>query len=248
MGNIGMAVSQPNYDVKDSADRFKVFSSSFQTLKVFNTYAITTTKPSSGSGDTNTATATHNLGYFCPYLVIYNGNTTEGVGASYFFTDSEVPLLTRGYTDRVEIDVDEYFDSSASDGDTIYFTVYVFLDDFRAVAESSINSTITTNSTGNNYGIKVSKSGYKVKEATDEQLILSSAFPNQVIHKKGISTAATISHNLGYIPNFIVFNDLAGNPNYIEFTDPASSGITDSALTLIGGANNYYIIFKDKLN
>ena len=41
MGNLGIAVSQNGYNVKDSADRLKVFSSAFQTLKIFNTYSIT---------------------------------------------------------------------------------------------------------------------------------------------------------------------------------------------------------------
>ena len=75
----GMAVSQPGKDVKVTADRFFTLSSSFQSLKVLAVHEVTTTIPVSG---TNVITITHNLGYFAPCLVVYNGSTTLGQGTS----------------------------------------------------------------------------------------------------------------------------------------------------------------------
>jgi len=246
--DFGAAVSQKGYDVKTCADRFLVYSSAFQTLKFIPAITAQTTKPSSGSGITNVVTITHNLGYFVPYIVVYNGNTTDGVGMSYFFTDSDIPLRTRCYTDRIEIDVDESFDFSAADGATVYFTVYVCLDDFRTIAENNINTSTSIGATSNDYGFRISKDGFDVKTCADIDCVISSSFLNKIIHKKGISTAASISHNLGYIPEYLAYDNLAGGASYINFTDPAFSGITTSALTLISGSNNYYIILKNRVN
>jgi len=255
MGNIGAAVSQKGYSVKNSADRFKVFSSSFQTLKVFNTYSETTTIPASG---TNTITITHSLGYIAPFIAIYNGSTNTGQGSSYFMNDNSTPwLTTRQYTDRLEIDVDDTFDSdNSSTSDTVYFTVYIFLDDFRTVAEDSIDSTETTTSDGDDYGFKVSKDGIDVIEGSDEDMVMSSSFFNNIVHKKGTASSASsgnptvVSHNLSYIPNFLAYIKYDGN-SYMEydgrFMTSSSTQITLNPLEQGGDNTYYYIIFKDKV-
>lgn len=248
MADYGTECSLNGYNAGTCPDRFLVFSSKFQCLKVYNRYSITTTRPNTGSGITNIATATHSLGYFCPYIVIYNGATTPGTGTSYFFTDSDIPLITRGYTNRVEIDVDENFDFGTADGDTVYFTVYVFLDDFRAVSEANNNTgNVAIGTTNNDFGIAASKDGFDVKTCTDDQLSFSSSRFNSIIHKKGNTTSSSVSHNLGYIPNYLSYDNLAGGSSYISFTDPALNYITSSSLVFGSAATNYYVIFKDKL-
>ena len=255
MGNIGMAVSQPKYDVKDSADRFKVFSSSFQTLKIFNTYSVSTTIPT--AGNVNTITITHSLGHFAPFFVVYNGSTSIGVADSYYMADkTNYPIYDndsysglRMYENTLEIKVDEYFDESySSAGDTVYFTVYIFLDDFRTVAENNINTGVSSGASSTDYGERISKTGYDVKTCTDEQCVLSSSFFNQIVHKKGIDTSGdstvSISHNLGYEPSAIAF--IKVGDNIVGFPNTLISS-TDIKLVTGGGIDVYYIIFKSKL-
>lgn len=72
-----------------------------------------------------------------------------------------------------------------------------------------------------NIGIKVSKEGYDVRNATPINLITSSQFNNIKIIEEGtfsISVGAadttkshTITHNLGYVPGFMGFAQLSGS-------------------------------------
>lgn len=76
------------------------------------------------------------------------------------------------------------------------------------------------------YGFRVSKTGYDVKTATPDQLAVTSKllsekvalYGTQVSVITGTSTTVTITHNLGYVPQFKVW-DLGGtNQNYIPVT------------------------------
>ncbi len=247
----GARVAQKGYDTNTCPDDKLVFSSSFQTLKIYSVQTATTTIPGLGGG-TNTITMNHNLGYYPPYIVVYNGRTQTGLSQSYFFSDSNLSaLVTRMTTSQLQIDIDTYFDFTIGDntGDTVYFTVYIFLDDFRTVSEKNIiTGTVSPGSHGD-YGIRVSKEGYDVKTCTDEQLSFSSSFYNQLIHKKGTvsGVAATVSHNLGYIPNFLFYYRPSGQ-TYITY-DPIVGQITSSDLLsgLSSGYTGYYVIFKNNL-
>jgi len=252
MGDYGAAVSQKGYDVKTCDDRFLVYSSVFQNLKIFSVQEVSTTIPASGA---NTITITHNLGYYAPFFVIYTGSSSVGRTNSYFFTDSFGYSLDyygsniRQYTDRLEIQVDDIFDD-ATTGATVYFTVYLFLDDFSVVSAKSINSGTTSGASSTDYGIRVSKGGYDVKTCTDEQCVFSSSFFNQIIHMKGTTTGDTITHSLGYVPNFYCFTRYTGASEtfiYYENFPNATSTILD--FTGMGSDyTKYYLIFKDKLN
>lgn len=254
MSDLGAKVSikdadGKSYDVKTCADRFLCASTSFQYLKIHSTYTNATitgtkTKPASG---TNTITATHNLGYLAPYIVVYNGSTTRGTGTSYFFCDVQSTLVTRNYTDRIEIDISETFDVGSNAGDTVYFTVYVFLDNFATVNESTIETGETSTEIAGDYGFRVSKLNKDVKDCDDVDLINSSAFFNNVVHKKGSSVPAAISHDLGYVPNFLLYLKYSGD-THIEYVG-IYAAVSTTELDFSGapvGSTAYYIIFKDK--
>lgn len=254
MGDYGSAVSLKGYDVKTCADRFLVYSSAFQNLKVYNVYSVSTTVPSSG---TNTITITHNLGYYAPFIIVYNGSSGRGVSNSFYFgggLDYGLPLngavTNRQYTNSLQIDVPNGFDSSGtSTGNTVYFTVYVFLDDFSTISGTTINTGTTSGGSSTDYGIRISKPGYDVKTCADIDCILSSSFYSQVIHKKGTLTGvgATVSHGLGYIPDYLCYIKSSGD-SYIQYS-PLLTHINSSVLTpgLYSGDTAYYVIFKDRL-
>ena len=255
MSSLGIKVSQKGYDVNTCADRFLVFNSEFQTLKIYKTYTVSTTIPASG---TNTITINHALGYIAPFIAIYNGSTTSGTGSSFFMNDASTPWLgARQYINKLEIDVSNTFDEDNSNiGDTVYFTIYIFLDDFRTVAEKNIDITGTTGGSGSDYGFKASKPDVSIRDGADSDMVLSSSFFNNIVHKKGTATSASsgnptrVTHNLGYVPNFLAYIKYDGN-TYMEydgrFMTSSSTRITLNPLETGTTNTYYYIIFKDKV-
>lgn len=188
----------------------------------------------------------HNLGYYAPYVVVYNGSSRTGLGSSYFFSDSTgTPMGTQwtNYKDHVEIHVNDGFDDPNSQpGDTIYFTIYVYLDDFSTINENNIITSGSSGGYGNDYGFRVSKDGYDVKTCEDKDLVVSSSTPTHIVHKKGMTTSSDVYHNLGYVPAFLAY---AEDNNNIYVVD---STISTTKLTMGYGSssNYYYIIFKNR--
>ncbi len=245
MGDYGIAVSQKGYDVKTCADRKLVFSSAFQTLKVFNVYSATTTIPASGS---NYITINHNLGYYAPFIVIYNGSTSTGQGTSYFFADSDgwsISVFCEFSTTQLKIEIADYFDSTNSNtGDTVYFTVYIFLDDFSTINEKTINSGTSSGGTSPDYGLRISKEGYDVKTCANIDCVITSSTPTHIVHKKGTTTASSVSHNLGYVPAFLSYYD---NSGVLQWDESSYLTTTNCYFGYYGGGETYYyIILKNK--
>lgn len=335
----GASVSQKGYDVKTCDDRFLVYSSAFQNLKIFsvssvsamkpdndyntftvnastnvfttvgnllrngdpvqvwsdgtlpsplsdtatyyvinksgNTYKLSTSLGGSEIDITNTGTSTHyyqtvdniitinhNLGYLAPFVVLYNGSTTVGQTNSYMATPSVLPtyldvvdeyLHVEQSTTNLKITVSRFFDDEggALAGDTMYFTVYQFLNDFSTITGTNINTGTTSGSSSTDYGIRISKDGYDVKTCDDINCVLSSSFYNETIHACGIDTSASttinISHNLGYIPSYMVFCKQTSGSSYIRLftqTQATTTNITISNPSAYYGF--YYIIFKQK--
>lgn len=252
MGDYGAAVSQKGYDVKNCADRFLVYSSAFSNLKINSVSSVSTTKPT--TGNTNTITITHNLGYLAPVMVVYNGSTTLGVNSSFLFTDSIGSVLSiKIYTNTIEIIVGDDFDGSASAaGDTVYFTVYSFLDSFDTIAASSINTGTSSGSSSTDYGIRVSKAGFDVKSCDDKDCAFSSSFFSNIVHMKGVDDTGEVTHDLGYIPAFLGFYKVSGN-SFLSLEDYSgyfmTFAVNTSTITsnLDTGDEFYYVILKQKL-
>jgi hypothetical protein len=211
MADFGALVTLKGYDAESCPDRFLAFSSSFQNLKTFARYSVSTTIPASG---TNTITINHNLGDYAPFLVVYNDTSNN---KAYFMsgkTGYSLHNFIRQYQNKLEIDVDNAYASwFGSVGQTAYFTVYIFLDDFATVSEEILSTAGSAGGAGNDYGIRVSKDGYDADNCTDDQLAFSSSFFTALINKKGISDTAglaTISHNLGYAPSALAYGKKDG--------------------------------------
>lgn len=322
----GAAVSQKGYDVKSCDDRFLVYSSAFQNLKILSTQAVSATVPadvgvgfqsftaatndiitstahglvngnkvsialintgcgglnehdiyyvvqkttdtfklsntlggsaiditSSGDGYWQTApnriTVTHNLGYISPFFVVFTGSTNMGrnfCSLFSYFGNSTFGYNCRQYTNKIEIDI---FSGDGTAGDIFYFSIVQFLDDFSTIDPRSINTGTTIGASSNDYGIRVSIDGYDVKTCTDDQCAFSSSFFSQIIHMKGSTTADSLAHGLGYVPNFIAYmksSDIVGD--YVYYDNFITSADATYIYPYANGETTYYIIFKDKLN
>lgn len=329
MADYGTAVSQKGYDVKTCADRFLVYSSAFQMLKVFSASSISGTMPkdtnatftanastdiltsaghgldngdllnftttgtlpgglndseddlyyvvnkstntfkvskthggsainitSTGSGthdwwsDISKTDIYHNLGYYSPFFVVYNGNSVAGTTTSYFMSESDETstLNVRQFTDHLEVRYDSSFDSLSS-GNTVYFTVYIFLNDFTTVSQQNINSNTSSGASSSNYGFRISKSGFDVKTCDDIDCVLSSSFYTQIVHRAGIDTSGnvtvTVSHNLGYLPMVFIWRRYTSD-DYMVYSYGTQLTTTNVQVVTGGSTNVYYIIFKNK--
>lgn len=242
----GMAVSQPGKDVKVTADRFFTLSSSFQSLKVMEVHEVTTTIPSSG---TNTITITHNLGYYAPALVVYNGSTTIGTSRSYLMSDTFSDLNIEIGLNTIKINVDDTFDQTSSAvGDTVYFTVYSFVDNFDTFTAPLLSVDTTDSADGTDYGFRVSKPGFDVMTCADVDCVITSKRPSMTVHMKGVADAGdTIAHGLGYIPtvfSYIKFNgDSFLSLNNYSYSVDATNVYFEE---LNAGDTYYYVIFKSR--
>ena len=85
---LGAAVSKKGYDVRNSADRFKVFSTSFRSLKIHAVHSLSTTIPAGTDGEftanatTDTITATaHGLPNGAVVNFLSNGSLPGGITA-----------------------------------------------------------------------------------------------------------------------------------------------------------------------
>jgi len=259
MGDYGAAVSQRGYDVKSCADRFLIYSSAFQTLKVLMKIKVTGTLP---------LTITHNLGYYCPFEVIAHNapNYASQNWKRIPFSDGAFynSVNARCYTDRIEIVNGEYEPEPSNS-----YTVIIYLDNFSDVTERTINTGSSVGSYSGDYGFRISQNGYDVKSCTDEQCIFTSKQGfGEIIHKKGTNTERAgqcqITHNQGFPLKFLAFQKNI----YESFITPMvrrgrttltlDGAYIDSSYLYMGvdlGDGNYsndydfyYIIFKNKLN
>ncbi len=238
----GIKVSQKGYDVFTAAPQELVVSSDMPSLKVFSVTHVSTTIPASGAAD-NRIRVTHNLGYFAPCFVIYNGSTTIGTNKSFMFSDNVLPLTVEVYPNYLEIVVDEFFDQGFSNnGDTVYFTVYQFVDDFSAFT-SAVASATTQTGGNDDYGIKISKQGYDVLICTDEQLCMHSKYGCANVHMKGSTTASSITHNLGYVSQALAFIQESGT-SYLQYFKWIGYDANAAHFYLNPGDIVYYVIFK----
>lgn len=245
--NYGAAVSQPGKDAKVTADRFFTISSAFQSLKVFSVTEVTTTIPT--AGNVNTITVTHNLGYYAPCLIVYNGSTTLGQGTSYLMSDHNFPLDIEIAVNTIKINVDEDFDLTYSaTGDTVYFTVYSFVDTFDAFEAPVLNTDTTDSADGNDYGFRISKPGFDVRTCADVDCIITSKKPAMTVHKKGTDDTGSIAHDLGYIPTYLAFAKLPADDFLYIANDITSVNTTDLEWIRAFDETLYYVIFKSKYN
>lgn len=244
MSDLGMAVSQKGKDVKQTADRFFTVSSSFQSLKILAVHSVTTTIP---AVTTNVITITHNLGYYAPAIVVYNGSTTLGQTKSYFMAESESMLDIEIGLNTIKINVASDFDQGFSvTGDTVYFTVYSFIDTFDSFTAPLLNTDASDSTDGVDYGIRISKEGFDVKDCADVDCIISSSFFTTTVHKRGSDDTGTISHDLGYIPGYLAFIKFSGN-SFLSLANQFTSVSTTSLdWTMTAGDEIYYFIFKSK--
>lgn len=102
------------------------------------------------------------------------------------------------------------------------------------------------------YGMKVSKPGYSVLTANEQQLIFSSKYTTLRVHSKGSGTVthtggriATIAHGLGYVPMFVVHADYHNSGRYTYL--PITTTSDESEANCWADSTNIYIKVNSNL-
>ena len=256
----GMAVSRQGFDVKNCADFEKVFDSRWKCLKI--EYQGTYTVTSSASVQTM---YTHGLGYapfFMAFLTTAFGDiTTLSIG------EFQGSGGVNNYSAYIRCDSTSIvFDNTSGlfNNDVIY--VYVFVDQINeAITESLVKTTSTSSGASGGYGFKISKAGKDVKTATGKDLILSTEYATLQINQVSTGShnfsggALTISHGLGYPPQFYFYvKDLRGDGRWeMMGNDPidigfksvkaSSSNCVLDNIGLVGTKDYSLIVFKDPI-
>ena len=238
MADYGFKTSLRGYDIKDCDDRFLSYSSSFNTLKVFSKTVVTSS---------TLITINHNLGEFAPFIVFENNSGKPSYDV-------------KQYINKIEVNGEDELART--------FTIFLFLNNFDTIAENIVGSATTLGALSSDYGLKVSKDGYDVKTCTDDQLVFSSSYFSDLINIQGSDLPSstgitTVSHGLGYSPDFLAFRQKTGEsfiaPHPFDKSGEERASIDDTDLTIftyddrslgtyIKTTTYYYVIFKRKIN
>lgn len=109
------------------------------------------------------------------------------------------------------------------------------------------------------YGLKVSKSGYDIKNAGVENQIFNSeknclkldvkSNSGTISNSSGSTQTYTVSHGFGFIPGFLVWTKAIGGSNWYSMYDDgyavSYSDSTNLNIELVHGLTAYYVIIPD---
>ena len=250
MGDFGIKVAQPGYDVETASDNELLFSSSWPLLKIVyeGDYII--------SSDQTQTIYAHNLGFPCAFFIC---DYTSG----YSKTNPTLNLTIGSNSSQLI-----YFMGRASLTFPISIHFYIFyLDltkDFTGKIVSQSYETPGFRTT--NIGIKVAKPGKNVYSTDLRDYSVHSGTQSPIIHQIVTETTQSVNsggqniqaivaqHNLGYFPLFFPFvSDGSGNYFFTgNFTQsvPRVFGTTNQSQIELGLSEvttnpATLIIFKD---
>jgi hypothetical protein len=225
-----------------------VTTNTFQVSLTAGGSAVDITSTGSGTHywytDVNKIVITHNLSYLSPWIFSYNGIDSSG-GTSSFMADSFEQLTIRIYPNTTEIYIRQGFDD-LSPGQTVYFTCYQFLDTFDSYTAPNIDTGTTSGASSDDYGIRISKDGFDVKNCDDVDCVLSSSFFSNIIHTKGNNSGSSITHDLGYLPSFLAYSKPEAKTFLVLANDKVGISTTGLSWSLYPNDVSYYVIFKNK--
>lgn len=240
-------ISQDGYNVDTCSDDQLLFSSEWPTLQIL--YEGEFTGPTSITG--TTLIFAHNLGYFPAFMVI--DKDTGGI------------LLMEAYITRSNL----MWGGGNYANKNLHFYIFNWnLETNYLSTIKNINQQIRMDN--DEYIISISENGADAISGELKNLVINSSGRTPMIHQSGFGTHpaagyATISHNLGYIPMFLVYVDegeihpggVTGyylNRSYKLLSSSGSilsiNHISKSELIISGSAipiKYAYLIFKDPI-
>jgi hypothetical protein len=201
----GARVSKAGFKASTCADFESAFDSRYPNLKIAFQGKFTTTSSSSSQ-----TIVTHSLGYapvFWYYIKTGSTVTLGFTGNSQFFKINGTDFIYNGGAGAVL--------------EIYYYIFYQRID--QNITYNTVSNTPTTPSgSSNDYGIRVSKSGFDVKTTAPKNLAWSSEYPSPIIQKMTTGTASsgvevTLSHGLNYYPEHFLYIFNAAGDNRWQF-------------------------------
>jgi hypothetical protein len=141
MGNYGIKISAPGYDITNTNIQYQVFNSTANSLKIFKAGSVTFTVLAVGAGGSNTSNVEiyHNLSYQPYFLSWYKLYSTGGVETNkiYFQDSYDDPALfnlyiyghTRVDTNMLQLSVTATSNGVSTTGDFQVIGYYVIFID-----------------------------------------------------------------------------------------------------------------------
>lgn len=274
MINYGMSITKFGKNVLSDTDPLSyVFTSKFNTLKIWKVIERPITVPTSGIGH---AFYTHGFGYKPAYLAYYQLDSDRSnnwfvdrtaIGSSLGNNTLDRRASTTVNSDTIDFSIE---DANGEGGYLARVICFIFVDPIQNIFP-------TTNGIGknNDYGIKVSAPGIDVTKAKTHELFISSKYPGLKFHMDktvrltiaagGTYGSIKFEHGLGYPPAVIGmvedFNNttLHDSIPFGRVPQPAAESIesdkdfiTVYVTTIVSGSDITYtmkvIVFKDKIS
>lgn len=192
----GARVSRAGYKASTCADFESAFDSRYPNLKIAFQGKFTTTSSTSSQ-----TVVTHSLGY-APVFWIYVKDK---------YGTNNITLATTGYSQFFRINsTNLIYDGGLADVIEIYYYIFHQRIDQNITYNTVSNTPTTPSGSSNDYGIRVSKSGFDVKTTAAKNLAWSSEYPSPIIQKMATgtltsATATTVSHGLNYYPQYFLY-------------------------------------------
>lgn len=229
--DFGARISKAGKDAQTGIDLDQVFSSKFSTLKILEQATVTITTDGSGNGSLSIP---HGLNYTPAYFVFYKGIASFPFLDGSSYANSFIPLTSTSsnwitnffdaYTDATNLVIT----ATGAAASTTYTFKYFILIDLAQTFSSASGLTLQ-----NDFGLKVSKTGFDVLTAEEYQLAYSQKYKSLQYYDENYYTQALtlpelnstfvaspqksgtyvdFDHGLGYPPFFLAFaynSDLA---------------------------------------
>lgn len=242
----GARVSRAGFNANTCADFESAFDSRYPNLKIAFQGSFTTT--SSVSSQT---VVTHNLGY-APVFWLYVKDK---------YGTNNITLATTGYSQFFRINgTNLIYDGGAADVFEIYYYIFHQRIDQNITYNTVSNTPTTPSGSSNDYGIRVSKSGFDVKTTAPKNLAWSSEYPSPIIQKMDTGTFSsavekTVSHGLNYYPQYFlyilnVFGDSRWQVAFNSFDLESYATTSDIKFTFFGFDPTYtygLLVLKDPI-
>jgi len=211
----GARVSRAGFKASTCADFESAFDSRYPNLKIAFQGKFTTTSSSSSQ-----TIVTHSLGY-APVFIVY---------VKRLFSGGEVTLATTGYSQFLRINsTNLIYDGGLGEVLELYYYIFHQRIDQNITYNTVSNTATTPSGSSNDYGIRVSKSGFDVKTAAPKNLAWSSEYPSPIIQKMDTGTLTSavekvVSHGLNYYPQcFLYVYDINGDSRWQGVFDASDS-------------------------
>jgi hypothetical protein len=240
--SFGFKASAGGVAIDKAADWQLALSSDWPLLKILAVVPVSVPNPSPAADN---LVYSHGLNYAPAFMVISDG-PSPGIDANTL-GQTEANMTSSGfYTTSSGLFYDGFFDPFPK-GFVVIFEYDIVNTNFIAPVESASEG---QPSTQNTIGLEIAAEHHDVSSTNPKDILLTTANRPMQVHMSGSFTQSgltpvTLSHGLGYLPVYLIYQSLAGK----LYLASARATATLQSVTFVGVQAElgltYYLILKD---